>query len=125
MIRKHFSPSVALAALSLLALPTFAQNTAPAAPVLGTAQPATSVAVGPSAVIAEPSPPANIAFQAMRGIVISRPGCNAARVSLGARHCLRIGARVEYLRNGLQIATGRVNALNSGDAVATIEPEAA
>ena len=125
MIRKHFTPSIALAAVTLLAMPTLAQNTAPAAPVLGTAEPTPSVAVGPSAVIAEPSPPANIAFQAMRGVVVTRPGCNAARISLGSRNCLRVGARVEYLRNGLQIATGRVTSLNFSDAVATIEPEAA
>ena len=125
MIRKHFTPSLALAAVSLLAMPTLAQNTAPAAPVLGTAEPTNSVAVGPSAVIAEPSPPANMAFQAMRGIVISRPGANAARISLGARDTLRVGARVEFLRNGLQFATGRVTSLNFTDAVVSVEPEAA
>ena len=125
MIRKHFKPSVALAALSLLALPALAQEAAPAAPVLSTAAPTPSVAVGPPAVTAEPSPPANIAFQAMRGVVVSRPGCNAARLSLGSRNCLRVGSRIEYLKNGLQFATGRVTSLNFADAVATVEPEAA
>jgi len=135
MIRKQITPSIALAAslaaLPLMVAPVFAQdgaaggNTAPASDSLGTAAPASSVAVGPAAVIAEPSPSANIAYQAMRGVVVTRPGANAARISLGARSTLRVGARVEYLQNGLQIATGRVTSLNFGDAVATIEPEAA
>jgi hypothetical protein len=134
MIRKQFTPSIALAAslaaLPLMVAPVVAQdaasgNSAPASPTMGTAAPATSVAVAPPAVIAEPSPSANLAYQAMRGVVITRPGANAARVSLGSRNTLRVGARVEYLQNGLQIATGRVTSLNFGDAVATIEPEAA
>ncbi len=124
MIRKHSSLVAlaplagALATLPFLAAPALAQNTAPAAPT-------TSVAAGPPAVIAEPSPSANMAYQAMRGIVVSRPGANAARLSLGSRNTLRVGARIEYLHNGLQIATGRVNSLNFADAVATIEPEIA
>jgi hypothetical protein len=129
MIRKHSSlvalAPLAVAVLPLLALPALAQNPAPAAPVMKTAAPTPSVAVGPPAVIAEPSPPANMAFEAMRGVVVSRPGASAARISLGSRNTLRVGARIEYLRNGLQFATGRVNSLNFADAVATVEPEAA
>lgn len=131
MIRKHSSfvalapLAGALAALPLLAMPVLAQNAAPAAPVMKTAAPTPSVAVGPPAVIAEPSPSANMAYQAMHGVVVSRPGASAARLSLGSRNTLRVGARVEYLHNGLQFATGRVNSLNFADAVATIEPEAA
>ena len=79
----------------------------------------------PPAFTAEPSPPANIAYQALRGIVITRPGAKVARISLGENSTLRVGARVEYLRNGLQIATGRVVELNRGDALVSIEPEAA
>ena len=129
MIHKH-TPSAVLAALPLafaLVLPAQAQNTAPAEPVLSTAQPATtpsaaSIAAAPPLVIAEPSPPANMAFAAPRGVVISRPGCNAARISMGSKHCLKVGSRVEYLRNGLQFATGTITSLNYTDAVATIAP---
>lgn len=130
MIRKH-KPSAALVALPLafaLALPSQAQNTAPAAPVLGTAAPTpgttttASIAAAPPLVIAEPSPPANMAFAAPRGIVISRPGCNAARISMGTKNCLKVGSRIEYLRNGLQFATGTITSLNFTDSVATISP---
>ncbi len=81
-----------------------------------------SVAAAPPLVIAEPSPPANLAFAAPRGVVVSRPDCNAARISLGSRQCLKVGSRIEYLRNGLQFATGTVTSLNPTDAVATIAP---
>jgi hypothetical protein len=129
MIRKH-TPSAALAALPFalaLVLPAQAQNTAPAEPVLSTAQPATtptaaSIAAAPPLVIAEPSPPANMAFAAPRGVVISRPGCNAARISMGSKQCLKVGSRIEYLRNGLQFATGTITSLNYTDAVATVSP---
>lgn len=138
MIRKTptsfaaFAPLAgALAALPLalaLSLPAQAQNTAPAAPVLGTATPtpgtttSSSLAAAPPLVIAEPSPPANMAFAAPRGVVISRPGCNAARISLGAKNCLKVGSRIEYLRNGLQFATGTITGLGFTDAVATVAP---
>lgn len=134
MIRKHkpsAAPFAALAALPLacaLVLPAQAQNTAPAAPVLSTAQPTpgtatpASIAAAPPLVIAEPSPPANLAFAAPRGVVISRPGCNAARISMGSKQCLKVGSRIEYLRNGLQFATGTITQLNYTDAVATIAP---
>ncbi len=116
MIRKH-KTFAALAALPLalaLGLPSQAQNAAPATTA--------SVAAAPPLVIAEPSPPANMAFAAPRGIVISRPDCNAARISLGSRNCLKVGSRIEYLRNGLQFATGTVTALDYTDAVVSIAP---
>ena len=123
MIRKH-SSLVALAplaavltALPLLALPALAETKA--------AAPTPSVAVAPPAVTAEPSPSANMAYQALHGVVISRPGANAARISLGARNSLRVGARIEYLNKGLQFATGTVNSLDGAVALATIQPEAA
>lgn len=118
MIRKN-KPFAALAALPLafaFALPLQAQTAAPSPNATA------SVAAAPPLVIAEPSPPANMAFAAPRGIVLSRPDCNAARISLGSRQCLKVGSRIEYLRNGLQFATGTVSVLNPADAIVTISP---
>lgn len=112
-----------LAVLAVLPILSFASAHAADAPK--TAAPEAKPVALPPAFTAEPSPPANIAYQALRGIVITRPGAKVARISLGESSTLRVGARVEYLRNGLQIATGRVVELNRGDALVSIEPEAA
>ena len=96
MIRKHksFAALVALPCALALALPVALP--AHAADAKSDMKPAmtASVAAAPPLVIAEPSPPANMAFAAPRGVVISRPDCNAARISLGSKNCLKVGTRV-------------------------------
>jgi hypothetical protein len=59
------------------------------------------------------------------GVVISIAGPYQARLSLGERHGVRNGARVEYLQNGEPFAYGTVFDLGRGESVASIAPEAA
>jgi len=59
-----------------------------------------------------------------RGVVISIPGAYLARLSIGERNGLRNGARVVYLDAGQPLAYGTVIDVGSGEAVATVAPEA-
>lgn len=75
-----------------------------------------------SALAAEPIPGGPARLQ---GIVVLRNQPYKAWLSLGSNAGLRNGATVEYVVDGVPVATGKVYDVARGDAMATIEPEAA
>lgn len=61
----------------------------------------------------------------LNGIIVSLPGGYTARLSKGAMHGLRNGARIEYTFRGQTIAYGTLIDVGPGESLATVAPERA
>jgi hypothetical protein len=61
----------------------------------------------------------------LRGVIVSLPGGYTARLSKGAMHGLRNGARIEYTFRGQTIAYGTAFDVGPGESLATVAPERA
>ncbi len=61
----------------------------------------------------------------LNGVIVSLPGGYTTRLSKGAMHGLRQGARIEYTFRGQTIAYGTLVDVGPGESLATVAPERA